>query len=142
MNRVKGAYLIIAELRPARTIRVGALGRLRLVAGAYVYVGSALGGLERRIARHLRRRKRHHWHIDYLLAHARVIEVVRVPTEVRVECALARELAFRLEGVPGFGASDCRCASHLFVHADTIRLRAAVREALAALGLEALSGPA
>lgn len=138
MDRTPGAYILIAELERARTIRVGALGPLYFAAGAYAYVGSALGGLEARIARHLRRRKRRQWHIDYLLAHARVAGVLRMPAEDRIECALARELAARLSCVPGFGCSDCRCASHLFVHEDTNRLRAAVADALDTLELNSL----
>ncbi len=62
-----------------------------------------------------------------------MIDVVRVPGAERKECAIARELAARLDGIPGFGCSDCACPSHLFVHVDTNRLRAAVAEALGAM---------
>lgn len=130
---MKGAYVLIARLQRPVTLMVGALGEMRLPAGEYAYVGSAMGGLEQRIARHLRADKRPHWHIDYLLAHAPVVEVVRVPGAERAECAIARELAARLDGVPGFGCSDCECASHLFVSADSEALRAAVAAAVAAV---------
>jgi len=130
---MKGAYVLIIRLSRRATIRVGALGAVRFAAGDYAYVGSALGGLERRIARHLRADKRPHWHIDHLLAHARVVEVVRVPARERQECAIARELAARLDGVAGFGCSDCRCASHLFVSDDSEALRAAVAAAVTAV---------
>jgi Uri superfamily endonuclease len=85
-------------------------------AGRYVYTGSALNGLERRVARHYRRQKPLHWHIDCLLRHARIESVRRVPTQQRLECALNRELLAQ-PGVrviaEGFGASDCSCRTHL-----------------------------
>ncbi|MEK7822041.1 MAG: DUF123 domain-containing protein, partial [Planctomycetota bacterium] len=58
-----------------------------------------------------------HWHIDYLLPHAKIlsIQVFKAPKEW--ECRLSKRLA-RLEGagiiMKGFGASDCRCPSHLY----------------------------
>ena len=116
-----GTYaLLIALERSAETV-IGRLGRFRFPAGFYLYVGSALGpgGLAGRLARHLRADKRLHWHVDYVL-HARSALVLEVWTKndaVRRECDWARA-AMRLAGasvvVPRFGASDCRCAAHLY----------------------------
>lgn len=116
-----GTYaLLIALERSVETV-VGRLGRFQFPAGFYLYVGSALGpgGLAGRLARHLRAGKRLHWHVDYLL-HARdagVVEVWTMNDAVRRECDWARA-AMRLAGasvvVPRFGASDCRCAAHIF----------------------------
>ncbi len=62
-------HLLIAK--PAR-LKIGRLGVFLFPAGRYVYTGSALSGLNRRLARHQRQEKRLHWHIDYLLRHARI----------------------------------------------------------------------
>ncbi len=113
---MRGSYCLILELPRALAIRVGRLGTFRFPAGTYVYAGSALGGIDARVGRHLRRRKRKRWHIDYLLAHARVADVLRIEARHRVECEMNR-LALRVPGartaVPGFGSSDCACSSHL-----------------------------
>ena len=62
-----GTYVLLIELATAATIQVGRLGMLAFAKGYYAYVGSALGGLEQRIDRHLRTEKKLFWHIDYLL---------------------------------------------------------------------------
>ncbi len=129
-----GSYVLLIRLDEPRRIQVGALGELRFEAGGYAYVGSAMGGLDRRIARHLRDRKRMHWHIDYLLAEAEVIDVIRVESHEPLECAIAGALAESIDCVPGFGSSDCACLSHLFVHEDPAQLRAAVEAAIARVG--------
>jgi Uri superfamily endonuclease len=76
-------------------------------------MGSAKRTLDARIARHVRRRRVPHWHIDDLLASAnlRVVEVFHSPFG---ECALNRLTRGRIV-VPGFAASDCRagCGAHL-----------------------------
>lgn len=122
----------------ARALRVGRLGRLRLRRGYYVYVGSALGpgGLRARLAHHARRAARPHWHIDHLRRGAR-------PLEAWYACGLERrehEWARRMGGLRGaavpahrFGASDCRCASHLVFFARPPSVRA-FRAALARSG--------
>lgn len=83
------------------------------MAGSYCYVGSALNGLDQRIARHNRYRKRMHWHIDYLLKHASIARVFVKPGTDREECAVATVLSAVLIPIPRFGSSDCRCRSHL-----------------------------
>jgi Uri superfamily endonuclease len=114
----KGTYLLVARLKRAARIQVGKLGQFDFAAGWYAYAGSALGpgGLEARLARHARRDKRNHWHIDYLLQHAVLEEIWQAAWPQRLECAWAAAIA-GLPGaqlpVRGFGASDCRCAAHL-----------------------------
>jgi Uri superfamily endonuclease len=99
-------------------ITVGRLGTFRFPAGWYAYAGSALGpgGIRARLARHRRSEKRLHWHIDYLMAFCSLAESWEVTSSTRLECAWAAA-AGQLPGariaVPGFGASDCRCAGHL-----------------------------
>lgn len=112
-----GAYVLLAHLATPARLTVGRLGERFFAEGYYLYVGSALGGLRARLARHLRAVKRLHWHVDYLLRCARVCEVWWLASEERNECAWAGALA-EWPGVQPFeapfGASDCRCATHLF----------------------------
>lgn len=114
--RTPGSYLLLMELAEPMEVAVGKLGVFSFPAGWYVYAGSAMGGLEQRVGRHLRHSSVRRWHIDYLRAHAPIREVLRFPGTERRECALAAAL-LRLHGavvpVPRFGASDCRCRAHL-----------------------------
>ncbi len=111
-----GIYHLLIHLPRDTTVQVGKLGSFRFPAGYYVYTGSALNGLEPRIARHLRRRKRLHWHIDYLLQHSRVVDVITYRTTERLECQFNQKI-LALSGckipVKNFGSSDCNCPSHL-----------------------------
>ncbi len=113
---MKGTYCLLVELKKTSKIKTGSLGSLLFERGYYVYVGSALNGLERRIARHLRREKRKHWHVDYLLSNgnARVRRVFAKQTSDREECRIAEKVSACGEPVKNFGCSDCRCRSHLF----------------------------
>lgn len=130
----KGTYALVLHLERRQKITVGKLGTFNFPAGYYIYVGSALGpgGLEARLARHRpsttlrqssgqgsghrRREKKLHWHIDYLLERAQLVEVWSMASTDRLECLwarAARELPGSAIPVPGFGSSDCRCPSHL-----------------------------
>ena len=115
-RRTPGIYHLVLRLRRARTIQVGRLGRFEFGAGYYVYTGSAMGGLEARLARHRRQQKTLWWHIDYLLRQAELVDVVAIPTQRKIECGRSRRL-LSLPGAavvaPGFGASDCNCVTHL-----------------------------
>jgi sugar fermentation stimulation protein A len=116
IRKEPGAYqLHLCLSKPAR-VKVGRLGVFLFPAGRYVYTGSALGGLARRLARHQRREKTLHWHIDYLLRHARIERIDTLPTTERLECALNAAVLEQPQArvvVRGFGSGDCRCASHL-----------------------------
>jgi len=54
---MKGTYVLILILPERKKIDVGALGEINFEPGYYAYVGSALGGMEGRIGRHLKRGK-------------------------------------------------------------------------------------
>lgn len=111
-----GIYLLLVKVNKNVTIDVGALGRTNFEKGFYAYVGSAQKGLTNRIRRHIKRRKRKFWHIDYLLDNENV-EVARVfykKSERAWECKLASALCEIGFPVAGFGSSDCGCKSHLF----------------------------
>lgn len=113
---------------------VGSLGKRSFRTGYYVYVGSAMGGLKERVGRHMKRRKRIHWHVDYLLTRARVVDFIFA--EGRAECEVARNLSYRLQPIEGFGSSDCKCLTHLFYYPDISVLIAVTAEAFRTLGLK------
>ena len=122
-----GTYILILETLGTGFVQIGALGMLWVMPGFYAYVGSARGsgGLAARLAHHRRRSRNPYWHIDYLRHHAALREVW-----------LTRDAAEREHGWAGvlgsspgasiplarFGATDCRCRSHLFHLTDTPRL--------------------
>jgi Uri superfamily endonuclease len=115
-----GTYALLLRMDAPQTVRVGALGTFEFPPGWYLYVGSAHGpgGLAARTAYHQRTdKKRFHWHIDYLRAVAALAEVWSHTGPERLECPWAAAAA-ALPGAtivaPRFGASDCRCPSHLF----------------------------
>lgn len=116
-----GTYVLALWLGAARSISIGRLGRHLFPVGWYLYVGSArgAGGLRARLLRHERRlgpTKRAHWHLDLLREHCTWGGAWVRPSEERLECAWAQSLASLPDAclvVPGFGASDCRCAAHL-----------------------------
>ena len=130
-----GTYVLLVVLPSPTTLEVGALGECRLPAGAYGYVGSALGsGGFARVDRHRElaagERDVRHWHVDALLGHpdATLADAVELPGAA-VECALARTLADGDPPIPGFGASDCDCPAHLVRRDDPDELRNAVDDA-------------
>jgi Uri superfamily endonuclease len=117
---IRGTYCLCISVRRKLEVEVGALGSLTFDQGLYVYVGSALNGLEARVRRHIRTSGGEfnaiHWHIDYLLKEPDV-EVERVfvlPSDLREECRVAGEVGEQGIPIKGFGCSDCRCESHLF----------------------------
>lgn len=111
---IKGSYILIIENTEDREIGVGKLGIINFRQGFYAYVGSAMGGIEARIKRHLRDDKKLFWHIDYLLSEMVVVGVIFAELMERYECRLAKRLSSSFDNVASFGSSDCRCRSHLF----------------------------
>lgn len=110
----KGTYILKIKLNNSKNIVYGKNKLDRFERGYYFYVGSALGNtnnLKKRIERHLRKDKKFHWHIDYLLEHGSINKIYI--SENAVECEVSKELNF-LKSIKGFGSSDCNCKSHLF----------------------------
>ncbi|MCX8116658.1 MAG: DNA/RNA nuclease SfsA [Desulfobacterota bacterium] len=111
----RGSYLLLLKLRRDRKLSVGSLGRLPFKKGFYLYVGSAMSQLSRRIERHRRLRKRHRWHIDFLREKAHFCSALPIRSSARLECEIAQALGKVSEWtVERFGCSDCSCRSHLF----------------------------
>jgi Uri superfamily endonuclease len=111
---MKGTYLLVMELGKDTSIMVGKHGFVHFQKGCYAYVGSALNGLDQRIRRHLRTKKKTHWHIDYLLPFTEVIGIFYIECARREECRVSRVFERNFTVIPGFGCSDCSCESHLF----------------------------
>jgi len=111
---MNGSYILVIGLDDDKTIQVGKLGKTFFKKGIYVYVGSALNGLEQRIQRHLRDNKKIHWHIDYLLQYAKIIKVFYIESKDREECKIACLFVKKLKQIQNFGCSDCKCKTHLF----------------------------
>lgn len=118
MKPSPGTYALILYNKRAQTISIGKLGIFAFPRGYYVYTGSAFGpgGLAARTGRHLKPHKPLRWHIDYLTVRLPVIRIWLTRHPKTCECAWAGH--FQTLGgsiiVPGFGASDCRCCTHLF----------------------------
>lgn len=114
-----GTYALILHCNVSTEYRIGALGPIQFDMGYYIYVGSALGpgGIRARVSRHLRKTGKLHWHIDYLRRHMAVHEIWYVVAASVLEHAWARAIGDWTSArtqLRGFGASDCKCESHLF----------------------------
>lgn len=110
--------MLLIQLPETESINVGSLKMIAFPRGNYAYVGSAMGGFKSRLNRHLKSDKKPRWHIDYLLNRAFISSIILVKTEERLECAIAQTLNRQFMSVPGFGCSDCRCRSHLFLASE------------------------
>ncbi|AEC52153.1 hypothetical protein PNA2_1238 [Pyrococcus sp. NA2] len=109
----KGAYLLIIFLESKKKIRTK--GRtFTLEPGYYVYVGSGMRSLEKRVLRHFRRKKKLHWHIDYLLKEAELLRAYLIFSSERLEERLSLEVGRYGEPVKGFGSSDLKVKSNLY----------------------------
>ena len=127
---MKGTYVLIIKLARSKDILVGKLGYIHFSKAFYAYVGSGMNGLEARLQHHLRKKKKPHWHIDYLLEEAEIKDVVLCQVSERIECSLAQALANEFQSVPGFGSSDCKCKSHLYFSNSKGALKASVVKAM------------
>ena len=116
----KGAYCLCIQVKESITVGIGALGKTEFDKGFYIYIGSALNGLQARLVRHLKNsRGKHnvtHWHIDYLLRE-KPVEITKIVVQyssLKTECFIAEQVSKFGEAYNGFGCSDCKCKSHLF----------------------------
>ena len=113
---MKGIYILVVKVKKRIDVKIGALGKINFEKGDYVYIGSAQNNLEKRIERHLRIKKKKHWHIDYFLGNkfVKVTKTFYKKVEKSEECKVADRL-FKTEiPILNFGCSDCKCKSHLF----------------------------
>ena len=119
--RASGAYALLIALDGPLRVHAGARDAT-LAPGLYVYCGSARGpgGVAARLARHMRRDKPAHWHVDQLTGAGTVVGAWVFPG--RGECEVNDELADWPTPIEGFGSSDCgRCRAHLRFWAPDVR---------------------
>ncbi|MCD6373248.1 MAG: DUF123 domain-containing protein [Thermococcus sp.] len=110
---MKGSYFLVIRLENKKTIMTK--GRsFELAPGYYVYVGSAMNSLEKRVERHFRKTKKLHWHIDFLLSEAELLRAYLIPSRERLEERLSVEVSRKGEPVEGFGASDVSVKTNLY----------------------------
>ena len=112
MQGMRGSYLLVIHAEHSIEIQVGSLGSVNFVPGYYIYAGKHRVNLEKRLERHFSEKKKVRWHVDYLTSAVQPMCAYYFPDDV--ECRLATQLASQLSAIKGFGASDCKCASHLF----------------------------
>jgi len=112
----KGTYCLLIYCREDLKISVGALGKIRFRPGFYLYAGSALKGMDKRISRHLKKKKKVFWHIDRITSDRRFFleKIYYIDKPQKLECIIAKKLAEIFCPVIAFGSSDCKCSSHLF----------------------------
>jgi len=123
-----GSYVLLIELSEKNYIQIGKLGNIEFPASWYVYVGSAMNTIEKRVNRHFFVQKKFHWHIDYFLKEAVLKEAYYKESSKREECDIAQLFANSFQSIPSFGSSDCRCKSHLF-HGEKVDLKLTINEA-------------
>jgi Uri superfamily endonuclease len=135
----RGAYTLVLRLDADLEACVGSLDRLSFSRGYYSYTGSALGkGGFKRVQRHLQimqgKKATRRWHIDWLLPFTCLEEAILTFASERLECQIAGRIGARLEPIPGFGCTDCRCPSHLHYSSSREEMLSVVRDAHNAYG--------
>ncbi len=133
---MKGCYCLIIKVDETSTIKIGKkLGEIQFKKGFYVYVGSSMNSLESRLKRHLSNEKKLHWHIDYLLKKAEIVDII-YNEDKKVECELSQYLASKTEGIKDFGCSDCECESHLHYFKNRDEAIECVKDAYDSIAVE------
>ncbi|RKY43499.1 MAG: GIY-YIG nuclease family protein, partial [Candidatus Omnitrophota bacterium] len=72
MHRKFSTYLLEVSNKIDKEIKIGRLGQIEFKKGIYLYVGSAKKGLISRLRRHISKKKKLFWHIDYFLSQEKV----------------------------------------------------------------------
>jgi len=113
--KYRGVYLLVIYFPQDKKIKIGNLEEIYFKEGYYVYIGSAKRGLSKRIERHKRKSKKLHWHIDYFLQKAKILNDIPIITNFKRECFLVEKILQISDNfIQKFGSSDCSCISHLF----------------------------
>lgn len=124
-----GIYFLLIKI--GNSISIGTKSKtFNIPKGFYVYVGSAQKNLSCRLKRHLAKTKKMHWHIDYLLARGKNVNVITLPGAAKEKEAKS---ALKLNNaadwsVTGFGSTDSSAPSHLFGFSSMKKILKAIRE--------------
>ena len=107
------SYQLFIIITKEIELKVGKLGKFIFPIGSYVYTGSAKKNIDKRIERHLSKKKNLHWHIDYLLK-SDAVQIINIKKSRMTECSLNKKTKGTII-INGFGSSDCNlcCKSHL-----------------------------
>lgn len=111
---MKAVYLLFLNVKERKNIEIGALGQIEFEPGTYVYVGSAMNSVEKRLERHFSYADNLYWHIDYLTAETNPFDYFILPENSEYEEWLAEKLQKYCEPIQSFGSSDSSQGSHLF----------------------------
>ena len=110
-----GLYFLLIRLKNSCELKIAGK-EVTVPRGYYIYTGSAQKNLSSRIERHCRKEKKKHWHIDYLLEFAEVIDIKvleNIPQEKEIVYAEKWLALADFVPVRKFGASDSTAESHL-----------------------------
>ena len=83
-----GAYILVMHISETQAISIGSIGTVQIGPGYYLYVGSGMNGLSARVTRHLRKKKRLHWHVDFLRQIAGTVKAYPIRTPHNIETPL------------------------------------------------------
>jgi len=115
---IGSTYVLLIYFNECCQIMVGRLDYVNIDEGYYVYVGSAKKSISTRLIRHLKRKKKKFWHIDYILSDPYPSSIVDIWTnQDPCECVISEELShsnYCKSVRKGFGSSDCQCTTHFF----------------------------
>lgn len=117
-------YQLLIKLNSDKKLKIGALGKFNFPRGYYVYSGSAKRNFSKRIYRHIKKKKKYKWHIDYLLKAGKIIQIKKL-SDLWDECNIHKSTLRFYDGkelIEGFGSSDCNCKSHLIFLGKNLKL--------------------
>lgn len=119
MKNHPGSYVIILACSGNAVVPIGKSKTLDLKPGYYAYCGSAFGpgGINARVNRHLKVKKKKHWHIDYLRDKCTIKEVWVCYKKENLEHRWAEDFIIQKKSstpLKKFGSTDCKCQTHLF----------------------------
>lgn len=118
-NIQTGCYQLILKLDQTISLEIGALCRLTLNPGIYLYTGRHRKSLLARISRHLKKEKSVYWHIDYFTVHPAIkAENVIIFPETDAECKINLDFHHLFNTrflYRGLGSGDCKnkCVAHI-----------------------------
>ncbi len=123
----RGIYILEIYAKKNFCIEIKKFSDRIFTKGYYYYVGSAQKNLRQRLTRHLKKKKKIHWHIDYITAiHTNKIQIILLSqgSSKDLECEIANHFEYSLKldaSFKNFGNSDSNCSStHLFYSKKTI----------------------
>lgn len=128
-----GSYVLVMYVSRPFWIKAGKLPDREFQRGFYFYIGRAKQHLRGRVARHLRAEKKLFWHIDYLLQKVSIAEIwcrSGFFDECRIASAIIEVCRETCTPISGFGASDCRCPSHLIHYCGDRKFLAPLRNSI------------